>query len=57
MLQRVFMDFAGGDAVHGVGGAMALMGAYILGPPIGRFSKEESGKKWISTKIPGHNLG
>ena len=51
------MDFAGGDAVHGVGGAMALMGAYILGPPIGRFSKEESGKKWVSTKIPGHNLG
>ena len=32
------LDFAGGLVVHGQGGAMALIGAILVGPRIGRFT-------------------
>ena len=46
-----FADFAGSTVVHSVGGWAALMGALILGPRIGKYSKEGR-----VIPIPGSNL-
>lgn len=45
-----FHDFAGSTAVHSLGGWMALAGALVLGPRLGKYK----GKR--ATAIPGHNL-
>ncbi len=44
-------DFAGSTVVHSVGGWAALTGALVLGPRIGKYSKE--GK---ALPIPGHSI-
>ena len=49
-----FHDFAGSAAVHNVGGVIAMLGAALLGPRIGKYTVKD-GKK-ISNAIPAHNL-
>ena len=46
-----FHDFAGSTVVHSVGGWIALVGADILGPRLGKYGKDGKSKA-----IPGHNL-
>lgn len=46
-----FSDFAGSTIVHATGGWAAMMGAIVLGPRLGRYSK--TGKP---RAIPGHSI-
>jgi len=46
-----FIDFAGSSVVHSVGGWAALAGAIVLGPRIGKYTKDGKPRA-----IPGHNL-
>ncbi len=51
-----FHDFAGSNCIHMVGGISALIGAAILGPRIGKFVKDSTGKITKVNAFPGHNL-
>lgn len=54
--QMGFHDFAGSCAIHMVGGVSALAGAKILGPRIGKFTKDKEGNVVKVNAFPGHNL-
>ena len=54
--QLGFHDFAGSNCIHMVGGISALIGAAILGPRIGKFTKDDDGKIVKVNAFPGHNL-
>ena len=54
--QMGFHDFAGSCAIHMVGGISALVGAKILGPRIGKFTKDKEGNVVKVNAFPGHNL-
>lgn len=54
--QLGFHDFAGSCAIHMVGGLSALIGAKLLGPRIGKFVRDDSGKVVKVNASPGHSL-
>ena len=46
-----FHDFAGSAVVHNVGGVIACLGAWMLGPRIGKYDRDGKVRA-----IPGHNM-
>ena len=55
-LSRIqFIDFAGSCVIHMVGGLSALVGAVILGPRIGKYTKRADGSITLNA-IPGHSV-
>ena len=51
LAQFGFVDFAGSACIHTVGGISALIGAAMVGPRIGKYSKDGKPRA-----IPGHSL-
>ncbi len=51
-----FHDFAGSAAIHSVGGITALIGAIMVGPRLGKYIKDRTGKVTKVNAIPGHNI-
>jgi len=45
------VDFAGSSVVHMTGGVLALVGAWMIGPRIGKFKKDGT-----AVPIPGHSI-
>ena len=51
-----FHDFAGSAAIHSVGGITALIGAIMVGPRLGKYVKDQTGKVKKVNAIPGHSI-
>lgn len=51
-----FHDFAGSAAIHSVGGLTALIGAVMVGPRLGKYVKDKTGKVKKVNAIPGHSI-
>ncbi len=51
-----FIDLSGSCSIHMVGGLTALIGAWLLGPRIGKYTRDESGKVVKINAIQGHNI-
>ncbi len=56
LAQLGFHDFAGSCAIHMVGGICALIGAKMLGPRLGKYQRDASGKVVKVNAFPGHSL-
>ena len=52
-----FQDFAGSVVVHAVGGFAGLAGAIVLGPLLGRFSKDGKSQPMLGHNMPIAALG
>lgn len=46
-----FVDFAGSTVVHSIGGWLALAGAIVVGPRVGKYASDGTPRA-----IPGHNI-
>ena len=51
-----FHDYAGSNCIHMVGGICAFIGAWMLGPRMGKFERDKNGKVTKVNAFPGHNL-
>jgi len=52
-----FLDFAGSTVVHSIGGWLALAGAIVLGPRIGKYGPDRKPKAILGHNIPLAALG
>lgn len=55
LAQLGYVDFAGSSVIHMVGGITALIGAAMLGPRIGKYTKDKDGNTVVNA-FPGHSL-
>ncbi len=56
LAQWGFHDYAGSNCIHMVGGICAMIGAWMLGPRIGKFVKDKNGKVTKVNAFPGHSI-
>ena len=56
LAQLGFHAFAGSAAIHSVGGITALIGAIMVGPRLGKYVKDQTGKVKKVNAIPGHSI-
>ena len=56
LAQWGFHDYAGSACIHMVGGICAMIGAAMVGPRIGKFTRDKDGKVTKVKAFPGHNL-
>ena len=56
LAQMGFHDFAGSAAIHSVGGVTALIGAVMVGPRLGKYTKDAAGKVKKVNAVPGHSI-
>ncbi len=52
-----FLDFAGSTVVHSIGGWLALAGAIVLGPRVGKYGPDRKPKAILGHNIPLAALG
>jgi len=51
-----FIDLSGSCSIHMVGGLTALIGAWMVGPRIGKYVRDDNGKVVKINAIQGHNV-
>ena len=56
LAQWGFHDYAGSNCIHMVGGICALIGAAMLGPRLGKFSRDKEGKVTKINAFPSSNI-